>query len=102
MILGGVTPEREAVITLRIQASDGTEWEIRAVIDTGFNDYLTLPPALVAELNLPFTAPGRATLADGSTISLNCHRVTVVWGDVLREVIALATDGGPLVGMSML
>ena len=40
--------------------------EIEAVIDTGYNGFLTLPTATVAELQLPFLGPSRATLANGA------------------------------------
>ncbi len=36
------------------------------MIDTGFSGFLTLPAALVSELQLPFVTRGRATLANGS------------------------------------
>jgi predicted aspartyl protease len=42
MITGLVNPDYEAVIRLRIQGPGGHEREIDAVIDTGFNGYLTL------------------------------------------------------------
>ena len=103
MIQGIVTPEREAVIRLTVRGGpQGQEQEVEAVIDTGFNDYLTLPPYLVAALGLPFAAPTRATLADGSEVEMNYHRATVVWGGALRYVLVLACEGGSLVGMSLL
>jgi hypothetical protein len=53
MITGVITADREAVIrfAMRDQRS-GQEREIQAVIDTGFNGYLTLPDALASTLGL--------------------------------------------------
>ena len=55
----------EAVITLSVQGPEGQAREVDAVVDTGFTGFLTLPPALVAELGLTFETTGHATLADG-------------------------------------
>ena len=66
MITGIVTVEREAVISLTIRGSKGQEHEIEAVIDTGFDGSLTLPPALITALELPWRRRGRALLADGN------------------------------------
>lgn len=102
MIQGVVTPDREAVIRLVVRGSQGQEHEVEAVIDTGFNDYLTLPPDLVTALGLPFAAPTQATLADGSVAQMNYHRATVVWDGAPRSALVLACEGGALVGMSLL
>ena len=102
MIQGIVTPEREAVIRLMVRGPQGQEQELEAVLDTGFNDWLTLPPELVAALGLPFAAPARATLADGSEVEMNYHRAAVIWDGALRSGLVLACEGGSLVGMSLL
>ncbi len=39
---------------------------MEAIIDTGFNGFLTLPPALVAALGLPWLCRQQGQLADGS------------------------------------
>ena len=65
MIQGVVNSVYEAVITLSVQGPEGQAREVDAVVDTGFTGFLTLPPALVAELGLPFETTGHATLADG-------------------------------------
>ena len=44
----------------------GQEREIQAVIDTGFDGSLTLSPALIAALGLPWRRRGCALLADGN------------------------------------
>ncbi len=74
-----MTPEREALLRLTVRGPQNQEQEIEVIVDTGFNDYLTLPPDQVAALGLPFAAPTRATLADGSEVELNYHCATVLW-----------------------
>ncbi len=102
MIQGVITPDREAVIRLRVSGPGGNEEEIDAAIDTGFNDFLTLPPAFIAQLGLLFAAPTQATLADGSIVQMDYYQATILWDGQPRNVLALAANGGPLVGMSLL
>ena len=47
MITGAVNANREATIRLVMSGSSGQQHEIEAIIDTGFTDFLTLPPTLV-------------------------------------------------------
>lgn len=66
MITGIVNANREPTIQLRVCGPDRQEQEIEAIIDPGFNGFLTLPPTLVAALDLPRLGRGRAILANGS------------------------------------
>ena len=43
MITGTVTSDREAVISLEVIGLDDGRQTVAAVIDTGFNGFLTLP-----------------------------------------------------------
>ena len=67
MISGWVNAFREAVVRLPVQGARGREQAIEAVLDTGFNGYLTLPPELIAELGLPFRRDFPRELRVGST-----------------------------------
>ena len=76
--------------------------EIEAVVDTGFNRFLTLPPGLIAELGLPFLGRSRVTLADGGEVTWNVHEVTALWDGTPRLVDAYEADATPLVGMALM
>ena len=102
MIEGTVNAAYEAVLILSVQGPEGQAREIEAVVDTGYNGFLTLPPALVGELELPFVTSGVATLADGSAVSFDIHVVTVDWDGQARLVEADAAEVTPLVGMRLL
>jgi clan AA aspartic protease len=102
MITGTVNADYEAVIRLRVQGSTGHVYEVDVIIDTGFNGFLTLPPALVTTLGLTRRSRGRAQLADGSEALFDIYGVTVLWDGQQRYVEADAVDTTPLVGMSLL
>ena len=93
---------REAVLILTVQGPTGRTREIEAVIDTGFNGFLTLPPALVTELDLPLEGAGRATLGDGSEVAFPYYDVAVLWDGLPRYGLADAAATTPLIGMSLL
>ena len=102
MIEGVVNAAREAVVTLPLQGPAGQTLEIEAVVDTGFNRFLTLPQAVVTELGLAFAGVSRVVLADGSEVILPSYGVTVVWDGQMRDVVAYAADTTPLIGMALL
>ena len=102
MIEGVVNAAYEPVIALVVQGQSGQSRDIEAVVDTGFNGFLTLPTTLVSELGLPFVSIGRATLADGSEIAYDVYGATVLWDGQALYVEADAADSTPLVGMLLL
>lgn len=102
MIQGVVNSDYEPVVSLTVQGPSGQSQEIEAVVDTGYNGYLTLPPDLVAELGLVYRDRGRAILADGSEAFFDIYDVAVLWDSRPRNTRAGAADTTPLVGMRML
>ena len=101
MITGTVNADYEAVIRLWIQGPTD-EHEVDAIIDTGFNGFLTLPPALITALGLRRRSRGRALLANGREELFDIYGVTVLWDGQQRYIEADAVDTTPLVGMSLL
>lgn len=102
MIEGAVNTAHEAIISLPLRGPAGQQREISAVVDTGYNGFLTLPMSLVVELGLPFAYIGRALLANDDEVSFDVHDVTVLWDGQPRQVKADATGSVPLVGMLLL
>lgn len=102
MIVGTVTAEGEAVIELAVRGPEGETRQIRAVIDTGFDGWLTLPASLVTAMRLQWRSRGRAMLADGSDSVFDTYEASVVWDGVPRRVSVDEVDVAPLVGMSLL
>lgn len=102
MIDGAVNAAYEAALLLAVHGPEGRVRKIEAVVDTGYNGFLTLPPALVADLDLPFVTSGEATLADGSAVSFDIYTVAVEWDGRTRQVEADVAETTPLVGMRLL
>ena len=102
MITGVITARREATIRLIAQSPNGSAQEVEAVIDTGFNGWFSLPPAIITALQLPWLTQGRGLLADGSLTVFDIYQVTVIWDGQPRNIPVEAADTDPLVGMSLL
>ena len=102
MISGVVNSNLEATVRLRLRGPGGQEQEIDAVIDTGFNGFLTVSPVLVRQLSLPHLGQSRALLADGQEELLDLYEVTLLWDGQWRGVETDATDTGAVVGMALL
>jgi clan AA aspartic protease len=98
---GFVTSEREAVISLVVRGSEGRREEIDALVDTGFNGFLTLPSPLVSRLALPFAGTTQAVLADGSRVQVDAYQAALLWDGRERSVLVLKTEGDALAGMAL-
>jgi len=102
VIEGTVSAHLEAVVTLPLLDSAGQVREVDAVVDTGFNGYLVLPPMLVADLGLPVVGDGEAVLADGSEAAFDVYGVSMLWDGHPRYVESGAVGVDPLLGMALL
>ena len=102
MITGKITTNREAIIELEVIGSNQRRKKVEAIIDTGFNGYLTLPNDLINYLKLQRAGSRHVTLGDGNVVVLDMYLAMVLWHGQQQEVLALQADGGPLIGMSLL
>jgi len=102
MVIGVINAEFEPIIPLSIRRSDGKVFTQDAIVDTGFNGWLSLPPDLIAQLNLRWKRRGRAILGDGSECVFNVYEAVVVWDNTLITIPVDEADSEPLVGMSLM
>ena len=102
MIFGAVNEEFEPIIPLSIRRFDGKVFTQAAIVDTGFNGWLSLPPDLIAELNLKWKRRGRAILGDGSECVFNIYEAIVDWDETLLTIPVDEANSEPLVGMSLM
>jgi clan AA aspartic protease len=102
MISGVVNTNLEATIPLELQDAHGQPQQVVAVIDTGFTGFLTLSPALIASLGLPWLCCQQGLLADGNTHVFHVYTAVVLWEGQPQTVETEAVDTGPLVGMGLI
>jgi len=102
MISGIVTGDHQAIIPVTVRGPTGQERNIEAILDTGFDGWLSLPASLVAALELVWRRRGRALLADGSESVFDIYEATVVWDGQARRISVDEAETAPLVGMGLL
>ena len=102
MITGVVTADRQAIIRMTVRGPAGQEHEIGAIIDTGFDGWLSLPSSLIVPLGLVWRRRGRAFLADGRESVFDIYEATVIWDGQARRVPVDGAETAPLIGMSLL
>ena len=102
MTTGTVTADHEATVRLELVGPTGRNVEVEAVIDTGFSEYVTLPPDLAAALEIELVGSTKMELADGTITEMPAYRAVVLWDGVQRRVAAHGSPSEPLIGMSLL
>ena len=102
MIQGVVNADYEPVVRIVVQGPAGQSLEIEAVVDAGYNGYLTLPPTLATALGLHYVTSNPAFLADGSEIIFDVYSVSVLLNHRSLQVDAHMSDTTPLIGMRLL
>lgn len=75
---------------------------IKAVIDTGYTGFLTLPSAIVASLGLMWSMQEEGILGDGSLCLFDVFEAAVIWDGQIKSIEINESDTAPLVGMGLL
>ena len=101
MITGEVNAFYEAIVPVILQDTSGQSHEFEAIIDTGFNGSLTLPPDLITMLQSPWRTRGSAEMADGSETTFDIYAATVIWDGASRSILVSSVDTMPLFGMRL-
>lgn len=91
-----------ALLPVTFRLAHQPDLSLEFVVDTGFTGFLTLPPAAVSAMGLPLLHRIPADLADGTTIEVSVHSVTVLWHRAELQVRGLATGQRPLLGTALL
>ncbi len=86
MITGTVNARREAILRHAVIDAGNNQSSSDAVVDTGFDGWISLPPALVATLGLRWKRFGRALLADGSESLFDVYEAKVQWDQLSAKV----------------
>jgi clan AA aspartic protease len=101
-MMQGRVKDGRASIPITFRLSNQPDFQIEFVVDTGFNDYLTLPPQAISAMNLPQYSNTSVRLADGTETILSIHSATIVWDDLELIVPVLAAGVKPLIGTSLM
>jgi clan AA aspartic protease len=101
MMQGYVNENYEAIISVAVKNGNSLK-SFDAVIDTGFTGFLSLPIAIVMELELQWSYRDRATLGDGSETVFDVYNAEILWNGQLREIEIDAAETEPLLGMALL
>jgi clan AA aspartic protease len=101
MMQGRVVQGR-ATIPIMFLLPEQPNFSIGFVIDTGFNDHLTLPQQAVNAMNLQLYSSMLARLADGREVLVPIHVATIIWNAEEKRVPVLATGIKPLLGTALL
>ncbi len=91
MITGSISVDREAVLPVAVYGMAVLQ-NFEAVIDTGFNGYLTLSGAEIATLGLSFHSQTLVMLGDGSMIELREFEAVLDWNGQTRDVLLYGFD----------
>jgi clan AA aspartic protease len=102
VITGVINSDYEAVVALLVLGTGALQQQVATVVDTGFNGHLTLPPTVIASLQLQWLGRDPAELADGSMQLFDVYRGTVLWNGQPRAIDIDEADSQPLLGMRML
>ena len=101
MMQGYVNANDEAIVAI-VVGYDRRRKLVDAVIDTGFTGFLSLPSAIVTELDLPWSYRERATLGDGSETLFDIYEASAIWDGQYRDIEINVAETEPLLGMRML
>lgn len=102
MITGVVTDAHKPVVGVRVRGAGGAEEKVEALVDTGFDGFLTLPPAVIARLGLSWRSRDRVMLADGRWARFDLYDGLIDWDGRPRRVYIEAADIDPIVGTGLL
>ncbi len=102
MMMGNVNSRREAIIQFAVMGRDNQRQGIKAVIDTGYTGFLTLPSGIITTLGLTWFMQEEGILGDGSICMFNVFEASVIWDGQVKSIEINESETDPLVGMGLL
>jgi clan AA aspartic protease len=102
MITGKINDGREAIIRLTLYGPSGRQEHVDALVDTGFDGWISLPPSIIFRLHLSWRGRAGALLADGSKVVFDVYEAMLQWHDQMRRVRVDEANTNPLVGMALM
>ena len=81
---------------------NGMEFDIPMVVDTGFDQYLSLAQSWIDALGFSLIDKGSVTLSDGTQIPVGIYEATIEWEGQDRLIPLHSIEGDGLIGMSLM
>jgi clan AA aspartic protease len=82
--------------------SVGQPINIEFIVDTGFDGELTLPAALIHNLNVTYKGHQTMRLADAFERTFPVYEVATDWNEERKSAIIYEIGGNPLLGVELL
>jgi clan AA aspartic protease len=102
VIEGSVSDDAKPFVEIVILGHGGVSTTVAAIVDTGFDAFLTLPPTTIAALRLVHKTDTTIILADETAVRVDLYEGHVAWHGQLIAIEVHEADGLPLIGMSLL
>ncbi len=102
MIIGIVNANEDPISRLIVYGQGAIMHEVEAVVDTGFNEYLSLPKDLIDALGLPYLEEEIIRLANGQEEVCRVFAAEVIWDGEAKAARVQANEGSPLIGMALM
>jgi clan AA aspartic protease len=74
-----------------LEISTPTGESLDLIVDSGFNEELTLPESLIEKLGLERFGPGEVELADGSVVRTEIYLGEILWFGQRKQVLVQST-----------
>ena len=101
-MIRGTVANHEGTVRLSVFGRADQRDPIEAVVDTGYDGWLSLPQSMIHDLELPWINFGRAALADGSECGFDIYAGEVLWDRRRIHIQIDASETTPLLGMQLL
>ena len=102
VIAGSINSNRELVMPIRVLDANQHAHRVEAVVDTGFEGYLSLSPDWISDLGLRFVQHIDMVVATGRIFQVNSYHGIVIWRGQRRPIRILEAEGRPLIGINLL
>lgn len=102
MIVGSINRNGELVVPLRMLDANGHLHRSEAMIDTGFNGDVAMPPLQIRELGLTPDDAVVVTMANDESELFDTYQGSVIWDGQRLPVQVIAAEGRLLIGTDLL
>ena len=90
------------MVVVHVRNDIGVTVMVDAVLDTGFNDFLSLPIQVINHLGLHFAGVVDVVLAGNVSGRANLYVARVLWHGTEQIIQIQEAEGNPLLGMALL